>query len=57
MSIQIKVSVDIVRLITIRRYKLQVHVCGQQRAQVANAYCFNIFAFVILPSAGGVPMC
>jgi hypothetical protein len=57
MSIQIKVSIDIVKFITIIGYKLEVHVCGQQRAQAANACCFNIFAFVILPSAGGVPMC
>jgi hypothetical protein len=57
LSIQIKVSVDIVRLIIIIRYKLEVHVCGKQRAQVANACCFNIFAFVIVPSASGVPMC
>jgi len=37
MSIQIKVSIDIVKLITIIGYKLEVHVCGQQRAQAANA--------------------
>jgi hypothetical protein len=57
LSIQIKVSIDIVRLIIIIGYKLEIHVCGQQRAQVANACCFDIFAFVILPSVGGVPMC
>jgi len=57
MSIQIKVSIDIVKLITIIGYKLEVHVCGQERAQADSACCFNIFAFVILPSASGVPMC
>jgi hypothetical protein len=57
MSIQIKVSIDIVKLITIIGYKLEVHVCGQQRTQAASACCFNIFAFIIFPSAHGVPMC
>jgi len=36
MSIQIKVSIDIVKLITIIGYKLEVHVCGQQRTQAAS---------------------
>jgi hypothetical protein len=50
------VFANIVRLIKIIRYKLEVHVCGKQKTQVTNACCFNIFAFVILPSVGGVPM-
>jgi hypothetical protein len=33
------------------------NICGQQKTQAASACCFNIFTFVILPSASGVPMC
>jgi hypothetical protein len=57
MSIQIKVSVDIVRLITIIGYKFKIHVYGQQIAQITSAHCFNIFAFVNLPSVGAIPTC
>jgi hypothetical protein len=57
MSIQIKVSIDIVRLITIIGYKFKIHVYGQQIAQITSAHCFNIFAFVNLPSVGAIPTC
>ncbi len=54
LSIQIKVYV--MKLITIIGYKFKIHVYGQQKAQAANVCCLNIFAFIILPSVGGVPM-
>jgi hypothetical protein len=44
------------KLITIIGYKFKIHVYGQQKAQAANVCCLNIFAFIILPSVGGVPM-